>query len=120
MHKQRYTRIIIQNGNTTSYYSEQETSEYSRLEVQIIRQLHNAGVIGTIDVAEEGPRYSDKDITMLRRVRRLHHDLGVNLEGVEIILRLYAQLEALQQELGRYKEPAQHIYEDSKEGSNEQ
>ncbi len=103
MREQRSTRIIIQNGNTTSYYSEQETSEYSRLEVQIIHQLRDAGVLGFIDVAGEEPRYSDDDIAQLRRVRRLHHDLGINLEGIEVILRLYARLEALQQELARYK-----------------
>ncbi len=112
MHKQRSTRIIIQSGNTTSYYSEERTSEYSRLEVQVIRQLRDAGVVGSVNVVGEEPRYSDEDITALRRVRRLHHDLGVNLEGVEVILRLYARLEAIQQELERYKEAAQHIHED--------
>lgn len=108
MHNQRSTRIIIQSNNATSYYSEQTTSEYSRLEVQIIRHLHDAGVIGATDIAGEKHRYSDKDIALLRRARRLHHDLGVNLEGVEVILRLYAHLEALQQELAQYKDSQEH------------
>ena len=115
MHKQRSTRIIIQSGNTTSYYSEEKTSEYSRLEVQIIRQLREAGVVGPVDIVGEEPRYSNEDIAVLRRVRRLHHDLGVNLEGVEVILRLYARLEAIQQELERYKEAAQQIHEEKRE-----
>ena len=38
-----------------------------------------------------------------RLVRRLHHDLGINIEGVEVILRLYTQLEALQRELEQYR-----------------
>jgi hypothetical protein len=103
MHNSRYTRIIIQNGNTTSYYSEEKTSEYSRLEVQVIRQLRDAGVVGS-DIAGEEARYSDDDIALLRRVRRLHHDLGINLEGVEVILRLHARLETLQRELAQYQE----------------
>jgi DNA-binding transcriptional MerR regulator len=112
MHEQRYTRIIIKNGDTMSYYSEEKTSEYSRVETHIIRQLRDAGVIGTIDVVGEEPRYSDKDITVLRRARRLHSDLGINMEGVEVILRLYARLEALQQELMTYKDVDQQSSEE--------
>ena len=32
--------------------------------------------------------YSDRDIDLLRRVRTLVEDMGVNLAGVEVILRL--------------------------------
>jgi DNA-binding transcriptional MerR regulator len=71
--------------------------------VQVIRQLRDAGVIRGVDVAGEGQRYSDDELALLRRVRRLHHDLGINIEGVEVILRLYAQLEALQRELEQYR-----------------
>ncbi len=119
MHEQHYTRIIIQNGNTTSYYSEEKTSEYSRLEVQIIRQLRDAGVVGAIDIAGEEPRYSNEDIALLRRVRRLHHDLGINLEGVEVILRLSARLEALQQELVQYQKMSGQAQEEKMRDNTE-
>jgi len=39
------------------------------------------------------------------------HDLGVNVEGVEVILRLYARLEALQRELAQSKETKRSIDE---------
>ena len=51
MDEHQHTRIIIQSSQHTSYYSEQETAEYSRLEVQLIRQLHEAGVVEGISVA---------------------------------------------------------------------
>ena len=98
-----HPRIIIQSSQHTAYYSEQETAEYTRLEVQFIRQLHDAGVIEGIIVADEEPRYSEEELALLRRARRLHHDLGINLEGIEVILRLYARLEALQLELEQYR-----------------
>lgn len=44
-------------------------------------------------------RYSEEEVAQLRRIRRLQHDLGVNLAGVEVILRLLKRLEGLQQEL---------------------
>ncbi len=92
---QQQTRII-------TYYSEQETAEYSRLEVQIIRHLCEAGVISDLQIVGEERRYSDADLARLRRARRLYHDLGVNLEGIEIIMRLIARVEALQRELAQY------------------
>jgi hypothetical protein len=103
MNENKSTRIIIQSSQYTAYYSEQETAEYSHLEVQVIRQLHDAGVIEGISLAGEEPRYSEEEITVLRRARRLYEELDINLEGVEVILRLYARLEALQRELEQYK-----------------
>ena len=41
--------------------------------------------------------YSDMDLALLRRVRTLMEDLGVNLAGVEVILRMSQQITQLQQ-----------------------
>lgn len=41
--------------------------------------------------------YSESDIALLRRVMSLMSDLGVNLAGVEIILRMSQQILELQQ-----------------------
>jgi MerR family transcriptional regulator/heat shock protein HspR len=43
---------------------------------------------------------TDDDLAELRRIRRLT-DLGVNLAGVEIILRMRRQIEELQAEMAR-------------------
>ncbi len=54
--------------------------------------------------------YSDQDIALLKRVRSLMEDLGVNLAGVEVILRLAQQVNEsrqrvteLETELARYR-----------------
>lgn len=99
MNESRYTRIVIQNDQGTTYYSEQETAEYSKIEVQMLRRLRTVGLIQGVEVAGEEPRYSDNDVAQLRRIRRLHRDLGINLAGIDVILRLSAQIEALQREL---------------------
>jgi MerR family transcriptional regulator/heat shock protein HspR len=41
--------------------------------------------------------YSDSDIAHLKRVRTLMDDLGVNLAGVEVILRMAKRMNELQQ-----------------------
>ncbi len=55
--------------------------------------------------------YSDRDIARLRRVRTLMDDLGVNLAGIEVILRmaqgmtdLQHRIEGLESELGRLRQ----------------
>ncbi len=101
MSEQRFTRITI--STSRSYYSEQETADYCRLEVQVLRQLSESGVIPGVQVVDEEVRYSNEDLALLRRARRLYEDLGVNLEGIEIILRLLVRLDTLQRELDNFK-----------------
>jgi len=55
--------------------------------------------------------YSDMDIALLRRVMTLMEDLGINLAGVEVIMRMSQQIAQLQRandeleaELARLKE----------------
>ncbi len=43
--------------------------------------------------------YSDRDIAQLRRVKTLMDDLGVNLAGVEVILRLTQRVAELQRQM---------------------
>jgi MerR family transcriptional regulator/heat shock protein HspR len=43
--------------------------------------------------------YSDRDIALLKRVKSLVDDMGVNLPGVEVILRMVQHMGELQDEL---------------------
>jgi len=43
--------------------------------------------------------YSDRDISHLRRVKTLMDDLGINLAGVEVILRMTQRISELQQHI---------------------
>jgi MerR family transcriptional regulator/heat shock protein HspR len=94
---------MLYNSSQTRFYSEEETIQISRLDPQLIRSLCEDGFIGCHDIVEEQARFNTEDLTLLRRVRRLYNDLGVNLEGIEIILHLRNQLEALQNELEHYQ-----------------
>jgi DNA-binding transcriptional MerR regulator len=46
--------------------------------------------------------FSDQDLVMLRRVRRLR-ELGVNMQGIEVILHMRQRIEKLQAELERWE-----------------
>ncbi len=43
--------------------------------------------------------YSERDIAYLRRVKTLMDDMGVNLAGVEVILRIMQQMRELQNQM---------------------
>jgi len=45
--------------------------------------------------------YSDRDITRLRRVKTLMDDLGINLVGAEVILRMAQRMSELQHHIER-------------------
>jgi MerR family transcriptional regulator/heat shock protein HspR len=61
--------------------------------------------LGLISPARKGsgphsPRlYSDRDIERVIHIRRLMHDLGVNLAGVEAILHMKDRMEQMQREM---------------------
>lgn len=73
--------------------------------------------LGLVEPARSGGRvrfYSQRDIERLRQIKTLMNDLGINLAGVEVILRLTEriteleqQMEDLQLELSRYRRPGQ-------------
>ena len=48
--------------------------------------------------------YSDQDIALLKRVRTLMEDLGVNLAGVEVILHLAHQINESQKRVAELEE----------------
>ena len=48
--------------------------------------------------------YSDRDIAILQRVKSLVDDMGINLPGVEVILRMMEHVGELQSELERAQE----------------
>ena len=55
--------------------------------------------------------YSEEDIALLRRVKSMVEDMGVNLAGVEVILRMVQRINELQNEVeqlrGELDEPGE-------------
>ncbi len=45
--------------------------------------------------------YSERDVERLRQIQRLTQDMGVNLAGVDVVLKLLDQIEQLQRHIDR-------------------
>lgn len=66
---------------------------------QTIRSYERIGLVKPARSNGNTRLFSYEDVERLRQVVRLVNDLGVNLAGVEVILRMSRQIEELQQEL---------------------
>lgn len=97
MNEQRITRIIIQQCRSSVWYSEEAAASVSHLGIDSIRQLRMLGLITGLETDGE-VRYSEEEVIQLRKIRRLQHDLGINLAGVEVIVGLLKRLEQVYQD----------------------
>ena len=66
---------------------------------QTIRSYERVGLLSPARSRGNTRLFSYADVERLRQVVRLVNDLGINLAGVEVILRLSREIAALQQEL---------------------
>ena len=66
---------------------------------QTLRFYERAGFVKPVRARGDTRLYSHQDIARLRLILHLTRDMGVNLAGVEIILRMQHQLEYLQDEI---------------------
>jgi MerR family transcriptional regulator, heat shock protein HspR len=66
---------------------------------QTLRFYERAGFVRPVRARGDTRLYSHQDIDRLRLILHLTRDMGVNLAGVEIILRMQHQLEHLQDEI---------------------
>jgi MerR family transcriptional regulator/heat shock protein HspR len=53
--------------------------------------------------------YSDRDIALLQKVKALVDDMGVNLPGVEVILRMMQRVSELQRELDEKQQELEEL-----------
>ena len=79
-------------------------SEMLELHPQTLRQYERMGLVTPSRTMGNTRLYSDEDIERLKFIITLSKDMGVNLAGVEIILNMREQIEALQTQLEGMKE----------------
>ena len=66
---------------------------------QTLRYYERAGIIEPSRSQGNQRLYSDEDIEKLRQIKTLVDDLGINLAGVEIILRLTKKINEMENQI---------------------
>ncbi len=64
-----------------------------------LRYYEKVGIIAPHRSRGNVRLYSDRDIALLQKVRSFVEDMGINLPGVEVILRMMDHMGQMQQEL---------------------
>lgn len=62
---------------------------------QTLRQYERLGLVIPSRVGAKNRLYSEADIRRVRQIQRLTQEMGVNLAGVELILRLLDDMESM-------------------------
>ncbi|HEX7535373.1 MAG TPA: helix-turn-helix transcriptional regulator [Dermatophilaceae bacterium] len=70
-------------------------AQLAGMHAQTLRQYDRLGLVSPSRTRGGGRRYSARDVTLLREVQRLSQDEGVSLAGIQRILDLENQVQAL-------------------------
>jgi MerR family transcriptional regulator/heat shock protein HspR len=82
-----------------TYYTVEIVSERLRVPPAVVRRYTRLGFVAPSARHGRTALYSEADLARLRKIVRLTRDLGLNLAGVDVALRLIDQMDALQREL---------------------
>ncbi|PWK00667.1 MerR-like DNA binding protein [Flavobacterium araucananum] len=71
---------------------------YHEIENTFITELHNYGLVEII-ILEEDEFLQPEQLPTVEKMIRLHYDLKINMEGIDVIANLLDKIEVLQQNL---------------------
>ena len=79
------------------------------VQTHTLRYYERVGVIEPRRSRGNVRLYSDRDIAILQRVKALVDDMGINLPGVEVILRMMERVGELQNELEQAQQEIEEL-----------
>ncbi len=82
--------------------TQEECCMQYNIEISFIQALSEYGLIEIITV-EEKPFLHIEQLHELEKFIRLHYDLNINMEGIDVIANLLSKVKNLQEEVGMLK-----------------
>ncbi len=79
-----------------------------RMHAQSLRHYERLGLVRPSRSRGRVRLYSQADIERLRHIQRLVNDLGVNLAGAEVVIRLNEHIRRMEEEMERMRAELQH------------
>jgi|TARA_Y100000031_G_scaffold112884_1_gene124664 MerR family transcriptional regulator/heat shock protein HspR len=90
---------VNMDQNTEPRYVISVAARMLGIETYTLRYYERIGVVEPQRSQGNIRLYSERDIDLLRRIKTLVGDMGINLAGVEVILRLAQRISKLQNEV---------------------
>jgi len=88
-----------ENYNTEPRYVISVAAKMLDMQTYTLRYYERVGIIEPRRSRGNVRLYSDHDIALLKRVKSMVDDMGINLPGVEVILRMMQRMTEMQGEL---------------------
>jgi chaperone modulatory protein CbpM len=85
--------------STENYVPVQQLCLHYNIEMSFINNLHEHGLI-EISTIDASPCLHHDRISDLEKMIRLHHELDINMAGIDSVLHLLEKIEGLQAEIG--------------------
>lgn len=79
------------------------------IEVSFVDALHHTGLI-EVEVIEEEPYLHQDQLTDLEKIIRLHHELNLNIEAIDVVFNLLEREQKLREEVAALRKRLK-IYE---------
>ena len=73
-------------------------SKYHEIEPQFVIDLYENGLV-VLSKFDQEYFIEEDHLTQVEKYVRFHYDLGINLEGIEVIHRLLSEISSLQNQL---------------------
>ena len=99
----------MNSDNTEPRYVISVAANILGIQTYTLRYYERLGVIEPCRSRGNIRLYSERDIALLRRVKTLVDDMGINLAGAEVILRMVQRTSELQNELERLKSEVRRL-----------
>jgi chaperone modulatory protein CbpM len=84
------------------YIAIEEFCSHHGVEVMLVREFADFGLV-QLHKAESGEFVPDEEVSHLERMLRLSQELGVNMEGIEIIMHMREELKQLRREANQLR-----------------
>ncbi len=88
--------------NEKNLISLQTLCTHYSIEISFVDALNKMGLI-QIEIIEQNQFIHQDQISVLEKIIRLHNELNVNLEGIDVVLNLLEKERALRDELNSLK-----------------
>ena len=97
---------LSQNANDQGY-DVKATLRLTGVSSACLVRYERASIVAPVRVGRRR-RYRADDLRRIRKANRLERDLGINLAGVEVVLRLTQQIADLQRRIAAYEAQARN------------
>ena len=79
-----------------------EFCSHHEVEITFIRSLQQYGLLEIMTV-DQKEYFASGDLPKAERMVRFHHELGINFEGIDVLMHLLQRVETMQHEILRLK-----------------